>query len=75
MLRAPTHGIVVGSSDQSLNVHSGDSVLKPCGYTSTPLFFLVLESIAVSVPPAAQIKIETRMKSAQRAPFGPDLMT
>ena len=45
-------------------------------YTSTPLFFLVLESIAVSVPPAAQIKIETRMKRrVQRAPLGPDLMT
>jgi hypothetical protein len=73
MLRAPTHGTVVGSPDQSLNVHS---VLKPCGYTSTPLFFLVLESIAVSVPPAAQIKIETRMKRrVQRAPLGPDLMT
>ena len=79
MLRAPTHGTVVGSPDQSLNV----SVFKPvwggcnqCGYTSTPLFFLVLESIAVSVPPAAQIKIETRMKRrVQRAPLGPDLMT
>ena len=72
MLRAPTHGTVVGSPDQSLNVR----VLKPCGYTSTPLFFLVLESIAVSVPPAAQIKIETRMKRrVQRAPLGPDLMT
>jgi len=72
MLRAPTHGTVVGSPDQSLLKRAQR---KPCGYTSTPLFFLVLESIAVSVPPAAQIKIETRMKSAQRAPLGPDLMT
>ena len=75
MLRAPTLGTVVGSPDQSLNVHS---VSVSCGKTSTstPLFFLVLESIAVSVPPAAQIKIETRMKRRiQRAPLGPDLMT
>jgi hypothetical protein len=73
MLRAPTHGTVIGSPDQSLNVHG---VFKSVWYTSTPLFFLVLESIAVSVPPAAQIKIETRMKRrVQRAPLGPDLMT
>ena len=73
MLRAPTHGTVISSPDQSLNVHG---VFKSVWYTSAPLFFLVLESIAVSVPPAAQIKIETRMKRrVQRAPLGPDLMT
>ena len=74
MLRAPTHGTVVGSPDQSLTCT--EIFENQCGYTSTPLFFLVLESIAVSVPPAAQIKIETRMKRRiQRAPLGPDLMT
>ncbi len=75
MLRAPTHGTVVGSPDQSLTCAAFEN---QCGgtYTSTHLFFLVLESIAVSVPPAAQIKIETRMKRrVQRAPLGPDLMT
>jgi hypothetical protein len=38
-----------------------------------PSFLLVLE--VGFVPPAAQIKIETRMKRrVQRASFGPDLM-
>jgi hypothetical protein len=72
MLRAPTHG-TVGSPDQSLKRAQR---FKTSVVYKTPLFFLVLESIAVSVPPAAQIKIETRMKRrVQRAPSGPDLMT